>query len=676
MIQCHYLNKIQVCHTAWIGLTSQEPEWWKKALEYHQKGELKKAEKCYRKVEPFMPMYIPSLSNLGLIYNALRMHKEAEKCCLKALSLNPDFLGASINLGNALFGLGRLEEAEERCRYVLSCMPDSIEALGTLGNVLSAMGRIDEAERYYRHAVLLKPDALDIQLNFGNVLINTGRFSEAEIVLKKIIAFQNNHVAALNNLGYTLATLGKLVEAKVVFLQAISFRPDDVNVRVNFGSLLNTLGHYEDAEACYRKGLEFHPESLELLSNLVFLQHYRGEHAIEKGIEDAKKYGALVASQARPFTHHPNPENQNKRLRIGLVSGDLMSHPVGYFLEGIVSQLRLHNIELFVYSTYFREDALSLRMKQAVSHWSMVMGVPDAQLAEQIRADGVDILMDLSGHTDRNRLALFAWKPAPVQVTWLGYFATTGLTAMDYILGDPVNLPAHESNHFVESPWPLPECYLCCTPPDLPIQVNPLPAIENGYVTFGSFNNPNKMTTDVIACWAEILDKIPRSRLFLKYKSLADPHRVHMILEKFGRHDITPDRLILEGPTSRDLYFTSYHQVDIGLDPFPYPGVTTSVDGLWMGVPFITKKGNHYLAHQGESILTNAGLPDWIASDTKEYIATAVSFANDLPKLARLRQRLRHQVLQSPLFDTKRFAKHLVYAWQEMWQIWCTSKVN
>jgi predicted O-linked N-acetylglucosamine transferase (SPINDLY family) len=292
-------------------------------------------------------------------------------------------------------------------------------------------------------------------------------------------------------------------------------------------------------------------------------------------------------------------------------------------------------------------------------------------LAQRIHNDRIDILIDLAGHSSSNRLPVFAWKPAPVQVTWLGYLATTGLETVDYLIADKWTLPDTAAWYFTEAIWHLPETYLCFTPPDVATEVTALPALSNGYVTFGCFNNLSKMNDAVVALWARVLKAVPASRLLLKTRQLVDEALQANVIGRFAACGIAADRLILQTFVQRADYLVPYQGIDIALDPFPYPGITTSVEGLWMGVPMLTLAGHSFLSRQGVGLLMNAGLPEWIAVDEDDYVARAVQHAADLPRLAELRRGLRQQVLASPIFDAARFAGHFETALRGMWAKWC-----
>jgi predicted O-linked N-acetylglucosamine transferase (SPINDLY family) len=330
-------------------------------------------------------------------------------------------------------------------------------------------------------------------------------------------------------------------------------------------------------------------------------------------------------------------------------------------------------LEVFAYETSQRKDALNERLRRVAHQWrdASFAKLNDEALANLIRADGIDILIDLAGHTAKNRLPAFAWKPAPVQVSWLGYFATTGLDSIDYILADRWVLPAEEEAYFVEKPWRLPDAYYCFSPPDEAVEVAPLPTGQTGMVTFGCFNNPNKLNIEVIALWARVLNAVADSQLFLKYKGYEGITLNRQISEQFARFGIAPERLRFEGRSPRDEYLAAYHHVDIALDPFPYSGGTTSIEGLWMGVPVLSMRGQRFISHQGETILHNAGLPEWIASDEDDYVAKATAFAGDANALAKMRAGLRERLLSSPLCDAPRFARNFEDAMRGMWQKWC-----
>ena len=455
-----------------------------------------------------------------------------------------------------------------------------------------------------------------------------------------------------------LKDLGRFTDSEDSYLQAIALNPRFSEAHNNLAYAFKELGRLNEAETGFLKALEINPDHFMAHNNLLFTMNYMEKFSIVQRLEEAKRFGLRVSQKPSvKFQDWHCPGAPNK-LRIGFASGDLRGHPVGYFLEGLLSNINASKFELIAYSTQVTEDALTQKIKPFFKHWRALFGKNDEAAAKLIHEDAPHILIDLAGHTALNRLPVFAYKPAPIQVSWLGYFASTGLPEMDYILGDPYVTPQSEAHHFSEQIWRLPETYLCFTPPQYEIDVKPLPALANGFITFGCFNNLTKLNDAVLALWAKVLTALPSAKLFLKTKQLADPLVVQDTLQRFERVGVKAAQLILEGPSPRADYFESYNKVDIALDPFPFPGGTTSVEGLWMGVPVVTLKGERFISHNGQTIAHNAGQANWIANDTNDYVRLALEAASDLEKLERVRTGLRAQVLASPLFDASRFARN------------------
>lgn len=483
---------------------------------------------------------------------------------------------------------------------------------------------------------------------------------------------------ALNNLGILWLQVGELDLAAETFRELLTSAPDDIEALNNLGLALSSTGALDEAETVYRRVLAIHPEHTKSHSNLLFIHNYLSDKSASKLLEEASKYGKRVSQSATPpcFKNSPEPD---RCLRVGIVSADLHQHPVGYFAENVLKHLSSQSegrIQLFAYSNHWLVDSITESIKACCHGWKMVSPMNDERLAQCIRDDRIDILIDLSGHTADNRLPVFARKPAPVQATWLGYFATTGVKEIDYLIADPWTLPESEELNFTETIWRLPETRLCFTPPREIIDVAPLPALSTGKITFGCFNNLTKINDEVIELWSRIIAAIPNSQLFLKSRQFSEPSVREKIIERFEQHAISPDRLILEAYSPRSSYLASYHQVDIALDPFPYPGGTTTVEALWMGVPVLTLSGKSFLARQGVGLLMNAGLSDWVASDHADYLSRAIAYAKNLNHLAALRAGLRQQVLGSPIFDAPRFAHYLEEALRGMWKKYCAENLH
>ncbi|MBI5007566.1 MAG: tetratricopeptide repeat protein [Nitrosomonadales bacterium] len=612
-------------------------------------------------------------SNLGVALQDMGRLDEAEASYRRALKIKPDYADAYCNLGTMLQDMGRLQEAEACHRRALRIKPDLAEAHYNLGNTLREQGRPAEAADSYRNALHIKPAYVQACCNLGAVLNDQGLPAEAETILRRALELKPDYTEAHSNLGNTLKELGRLAEAELSYRKALELKPDLAEAHNNLGILLQELGALEQAEACYRQALRLKPDYHKAHSNLLFLLNYNPAVAPAAAFAEACEYGRKVAGEVPSRFMQWSCVKQPARLRIGFVSGDFRNHPVGYFLENLLRHLDRTAFELIAYPTDPWTDELTARIKPYFSAWKPLVGLSDEAAARLMHGDGVHVLIDLSGHSRYNRLPVFAWKPAPVQVAWLGYFATTGVAAVDYLIADPVTLPESEERNFTEKIWRLPETRLCFTPPDVGVEVSPLPALANGHVTFACFNNLAKMNDDVVALWSRVLTAVPDSRLFLKSRQLGEDSVRLRTMDRFAVHGIPAERLILEGAESRAKYFEAYHRVDIALDPFPYPGGTTTVESLWMGVPVLNLSGESFLFRQGAGFLSNAGLPEWVANSQEEYVAWAVSYAADRQGLATLRSGLRQRLERSPIMDGKRFANHFAAALTDMWRVWCES---
>ena len=668
-----------------------------------QIGQHKRAIERFQRSLVLNPKSAPAHNNLGVALKHLRRLGEALASFNNAISLAPDFADAFYNRantfhacerlddalasfdqaialkpgaaethnnrGDALKGLKRLDEALASYGRAIALKPDYAEAHNNLGEALKNLGRPSEAEASYREAIALRPDLAAGHINLAATLIALGRVSEAEASCRQAIALEPDFAEAHNNLGANLIALGRVSEAEASCRQAIALKPDYSEAHNNLGIALKDGGYPSEAEASFRQALALKPGDTEAHSNLLFCMNYADNPSVMAAVKEALIYGENVSRKAsNKFTSWWCSQSPDK-LKLGFVSGDLLNHPVGYFLEGLLSHIDQSRFELIAYTSTPTEDELTARIKTHFKLWRPLFGKSDEAAAKLIHNDGVHILIDLAGHTGHNQLPVFAHKPAPVQLTWLGYCGTTGVQEIDYLLGDAYATPVSEDNQFIESIWRMPESYICLTPPSKEVKIDTPPFQLNGYVTFGSFNNLPKVTDAVVALWARILSAVEHSRLLLKAKQFNDQRTVHATLARFLKCGITADRLVIEGtkPTYID-HLEAYNRVDIALDTFPYNGVTTSAEAMWMGVPVITKRGDRFIAHNGETIAINSGQSGWIAQDENDYVLKAKLFASDLNALAKTRSCLRAQVLASPLFDSKRFARHFEDAMTKMWQ--------
>lgn len=565
----------------------------------------------------------------------------------------------------ALHQRGAHREAEMLYRSVLRDQPTQPDALHLLGLIRGVEGDNAQAIDLIAKAIRVNPREPVFHNNLGRIYDEIGQPEKAMACYREAIRLRPKYPDAIFKLGCAQHEVGNYSEAAENFQRVLELTPADAKTWSNLGAALNATGQIEDALFCYRQAAALEPATLELQSNALFAANYATDLSAEALFVLHREVGAKIEAAA---TILPPPEGRadSPKLRLGFVSGDLRAHPVGYFLEAALGYLDRDAFDVHFYPTTAQRDELSQRLLRSGDRWTPIHQLDDDAAARAIRADGIDILIDLAGHTANNRLGVFARRPARRQVAWLGYFATTGLQTIDYILVDPFSCGESDQKFFSESLFFLPETRLCFTAPTDPCAVGELPALDAGHVTFGCFNNLAKINPAVVGLWAEVMRAVPDSRLVLKAKALSDENARQRIAASFAELGVAPERLSLQGWASRAAYFDAYHQIDIGLDPFPFTGGTTSVESLWMGVPFVTLAGDRLLSRQGVSMLSNVGLQDWIAASPQDYLTIVVEHARNLDRLAGLRQGLRERLLASPLCNGRRFAAHLGAALTEI----------
>jgi protein O-GlcNAc transferase len=576
-------------------------------------------------------------------------------------------LPAESNRLIALYNAQRFAEVESQARSLIGQYPDAAMLWKLQGAALQMQGK--DALPAFRKAAELMPDDAEAHNNLGIALQEGGQTDEALASFRRALAIDPGFIEAHYNLGNVLSELGRLEEAAASYRNALKINPDFALIHSNLGAALQELGQLDEALASCRRALELDPDLASVHSNLLGMLNSTSGHTAEYRLEEARKFGRMADRKVTSRFSGWQCEEPPQRLRVGIVSTDLHKHPVGYALKSQLPYLDPARVEMFAYPAGTQVDELTVSIKPYFAAWKPVYNLSDEAAARLIHADGVHVLLDLSGHTEQNRLPIFAWKPAPVQASWLGYFATTGVAEMDYLLTSEAAVPREHQGQYTETVWYLPDTWLCFTPPDVDLQVTPLPALKNGYLTFGCFQRLDKFGEEVLPAWSRILAALPNARLNLACKQLGDAAMTAQFTERLQQHGIAPARVTLQGPApSREGYLARYNEVDVILDSFPYPGVTTTCEALWMGVPTITLAGNNLLSRQGAGVMTAAGLPDWAAGSVEEYIDKAIALSGDIPGLAALRTRLRKQTSASPLFDAKRFARNFEDAMWAMWQ--------
>jgi len=642
------------------------------AVTHQQAGRLELAAEVYQRILQAAPQHFEALVNLGNVLQVLGHLDQAAACYRQAIAVQPDCVEAHNNLGCCLHAQHQLDAALACFQQALALRPDFADTLNNVGNILRDQGKRAEAMAWYQRAVQVNPRFAYAHNNLGDVLRELRRHKEAVACYRKALEFSPHTASIWNNLGATLREQEKGVEAAACFRRAIELQPNYAGAYTNLGNCAKDLGDLDEAVAWFRRAVELQPGNAIAHSNLVYSLYYSpsvNAHTL------AEAHARWTQQHARPLAGerlpHTNDRSPDRRLRVGYVSADLHGHPVGLFLLPVLEAADRAGFEQFAYASVLRPDALTERLRNNVDVWRDVACLPDVELAQLIRQDQIDILVDLSAHTAGNRLLVFARKPAPVQVTWLAFCGSTGLDMIDYRLTDPyLDPPGVEEAFYAEQSYRLPDTYWCYRPAtDMP-PPGPVPALQTGQVTFGCLNNFCKVNAATLDAWGRLLAAVPQSRLLLHSRPGSHRQRVGQAV---AAHGVDASRLAFVDLQPTHEYQRTYEQIDIALDPFPYGGATTSCDALWMGVPVVSLAGERAVGRAGLSILSNLGLAELVGRDVNQYVAIAARLAGDLPRLAELRATLRQRMQQSPLMDAPRFARHLEAAYRTMWRQWCSA---
>ena len=623
----------------------------------------------YLRALELQPNYAQVHGNLGIALHAQQQYDAAAASFERALEIDASLIDVHVKLAQTRKAQGRLEDAAQSLQRALDARPNDAEALNQMGTVLQEQGQLERATAYYLRAIELAPEQPGAYGNLGLALYEQGKVGEAVEAYRRGLAVRPL-ATTHDNLGIALIKQGAVDEAIEHYRAALALDPDNLNTRCNLGAALADVGGPRDAIAAYRHILTLKPDHLIAHSNLLFSLAYDDKSSVEDYLAEARRFDAKLTREPLEPRALPVVGGVPRPMRVGFVSGDLRGHPVGYFFEGIIDHLDRDRFELYAYSTSPTEDALTARIKPRFARWHLIKGRRAEDAANTIREDGVDVLIDLAGHSGLNALQVFAFRPAPVQVSWLGYFASTGVSAIDYVLADALCVPPGNERQFTEKVWRLPQTRLCYTPPqhEAAPAVAALPALQRGHVSFGCFQRLPKINDEVLALWGRVFAAVPTAHLVLQCPQMARPRFVEEMLRRLAEVGMAAERVSVRPPAHYAQYLSSYADVDIVLDTFPYTGGTTTCEALWMGVPTLTLAGETMLARQGVSMLGCAGLAEWVAETPADYVAKAVAFAGDIPRLAHLRSGLREQVRSSPLFDTRLFAHRLEAALVGMWQ--------
>lgn len=677
------------------------------ALKSHRAGKLDEAERLYRQVLRRDPCHADSLHLLGIIgyqagdhdaatqlieraisvnganpiyysnYAAALLSsdrvEDAIRSCRRAVELQPAHVPARYNLANALDVSGDKAGAESAYLQTIELEPTHPQALTNLGNLLLGRGDLEGAFARFTAAAEGNPLYAEAQYNLGNALSTAGKPDSAINYLQQAIALNPEYAEAHNNLGNIYRSRDQIDRAFECFSTACRLKPKYAIAHNNTASVLQTQGFLQEALAEYRAALQITPHDTATHSNLLVAENYSIENTPELLYEKHRTWAGLHAVPRTPL-YRQSPSEPGQRLRIGYTSADFRMHPVAYFFLPLVSQHTRADFEVTCYSDVARPDRITSQLQELSDRWCDVRGWSDERLAATIAEDRIDILVDLAGHTANNRLCAFAAKPAPVQVSFLGYPNTTGMDCIDYRLTDAIVDPPEEEALFTEELIRLPSPFCCYAPSDTAPPIGPPPADQRGCVTFGSLHTPAKLNSRVIDVWSEILRGVPTSRLLIARSTLTRLS-IERIAGKFLARGISSDRVEIRQLAARaGNYLDVYNEIDIVLDTFPWCGHTTTCEALWMGVPVVTLRGDRHAGRMGASLLTHAGLEALIGDSEASYVHCAVALA-DKPLIVRnIRRSLRDRIRNSALCNAAAYTAAVESAYDEMWRRWCTSQ--
>ncbi len=591
------------------------------------------------------------------------------------LEKNPFNVDARFHFAFALCGGGQKTEALNHYLAVLGLEPKHFAARNNLGNLLLSQGQADLGADCFRKVLEINPDHANALMMLGLFLANTGEKKEAVVLLRRAIKQNQNLDNVYSVLGGVLADLGHFDEGAEAYRKSIDQKPRGLNHN-NLGDVYLKQGRPKEAERQFRAALEYEngPTAASIHSNIVMTAHFIDEHdesALAAELSSwANRHEAPLRAKPRPFANSAEPD---RRLRVGYLSADFCRHPVGFFWLPVLKSHDPDRFESFCYSSTAKPDNETEKFKAAAMNWRDVTSVPHAPLAERIRQDGIDILVDLSGHTAKNRLLVLARRAAPVQIVAGGHFCSTGMTEVDYLVADGTHAPEGSEREFSEQLIRLPDSYVCYAPSSCAPPITDLPAGGGNPITFGSFNRLSKISPRIVGLWARVLEAVPSSRFLLRAKALCDPGTAALCRKWFEDCGIDGTRIFIGPGAAHENFLGAYNSLDISLDTFPYSGGLTTLEALWMGVPVVTLPGKSFCGRHSASHLSVAGLPELIAKSPEEFVEIARDLANDRDRLAGLRNSMRDRMRASPLLDGKAYTHHLEAAYRKTWQTWCSA---
>jgi predicted O-linked N-acetylglucosamine transferase (SPINDLY family) len=572
-----------------------------------------------------------------------------------------------------LFNQNKNDELEKSARALLVKFPKHGFTWKVLGAILQRLGKLEESLEAKKKSAELLPQDAEAAYNLGNALNEFGKLAEAEASYKQALKINPNFKKANYNLGLVLQNLNRTTEAEKSYQREIAINPNFAEAHSNLGNMLKNLGHLDKAEASYRRALVANPRYVEAYTNLLYTLAHNPDAPPEFAFQEALRFGEVAAQGIQPLIHSRENRDPNKKLRVAMVSGDFWNHAVAYFIEPLLACFDKNQFELIAYYNHTQNDNFTQRIKTHFAGWRDVAALTDVQLAQQMANDGIDIAIDLSGHTDKNRLLSFAYKPAPIQISWLGYPATTGLRAMDYYLVDSDWSPQGLlDDFFIEKLVYLPTALTFAAPENSPPVVD-LPALKNGYITFGSFNRTSKLTQQTLDLWGKVLNEIPSAKMILG--NVSDEPLQRQLENEFVKRGVAVERLTFHAKKSITDYLALHGDVDFILDTFPYSGGTTTGFALWMGVPVLTYAWKSLAGRGGVAMLSRVDLhKDFTAHTPEQFVEMAKSWSQNVEGLQTLRHQLRDRMKNSSKSKPENVAAGLEKSLRMMWERFCAGQ--